>query len=74
MPWEKRTVEKQRNEFVEEVMRGEISKSELCRRYGITRRTGDKWLNRFKAGESLADRSHAPFHTPNKTSAAIEAK
>jgi transposase InsO family protein len=72
MPWEKRTVEKQRIEFVEEILRGENSKSELCRRYGITRRTGDKWLNRFKRGETLADRSHAPFHTPNKTPHEIE--
>ena len=72
MPWEKRTVERQRIEFVEEVLRGELSKSELCRRYGISRKTGDKWLNRSKAGETLADRSHAPFNSPNKTLPEIE--
>lgn len=72
MPWEKKTVEKSRIEFVSEVMRGEDSISELCRKYGITRKTGYKWLERFQNGESLDDKSHAPFHTPHKTPKVME--
>jgi transposase InsO family protein len=67
MSWEERTVEKQREAFVQEVKSGEKSKSAVCRAYGITRRTGDKWIKRYEAGERLTDRSRAPFRTPNKT-------
>lgn len=72
MPWEERGLAQMRKEFVERVQTGEKSKSELCREYGITRRTGDKWIARYEAGESLEDQSRRPFHTPNKTSEAIE--
>lgn len=73
MPWEERGLAQMRKEFVERVQTGEKSKSELCREYGITRRTGDKWIARYEAGESLADQSRRPFHTPNKTNEANEA-
>lgn len=74
MPWELRTVEKERLEFVKEVLSGELSKSALCRKYGISRVTGDKWLKRHAHGESLSDRSREPFHTPNKTRPETEDK
>jgi transposase InsO family protein len=74
MPWEERTVEKSRKEFVKEVMASEISKSKLCAKYGISRVTGDKWLKRYANGESLSNQSRAPFHIPNKTNAAVERK
>ena len=72
MPWEKKTVEKSRIEFVSEAMRGETSISELCRKYAITRKTGYKWIERFQNGENLSDKSHAPFHIPNKTPHVME--
>lgn len=72
MPWEKKTVEKSRMEFVSEVMRREDSISEICRKYGITRKTGYKWIERFQSGESLDNKSHVPFHTPHKTPQAME--
>lgn len=74
MPWELKTVEESRESFVEEVKAGEVSKSALCRKYGISRVTGDKWLNRHACGESLKDRSKEPFHSPNKTRAETEEK
>ncbi len=66
MPWEDKTVEETRLEFVKRVLSKEKSKSALCREYGISRPTGDKWIERYKNKESLSDRSHRPFHTPNK--------
>jgi putative transposase len=33
--------------FIEAHQRGEFSVSELCRRFGISRKTGYKWLERF---------------------------
>jgi len=67
MPWEERTVKMSREAFVKEVKAGEKSKSRLCREYGITRVTGDKWIKRYENGEGLADRSRAPFHVANRT-------
>ena len=72
MPWEKRTVNQMRKEFVERVLRQEKSKSGLCREYGISRPTGDKWIARYLAGETLEDRSRAPNRKPGKTSQETE--
>jgi len=50
--------------------------AELCRRYGISRKTGYKWLERHALeGEAgLADRSRAPRHQPQKTPEPVEAR
>ena len=74
MPWKARTVKMSREMFVAEVIAGEKSKSRLCREYGISRVTGDKWLKRFGTGEGLDDRSRAPFRMPNKTPQEQETK
>ena len=66
MPWKDKTVEETRMEFVKRVLANEKSKSALCREYGISRPTGDKWIARYKNNESLSDRSRRPFHTPNR--------
>ena len=72
MPWRYETVSQTRKEFVERVLRKEKSKSALCREYGISRPTGDKWINRYLNGESLDDRSRKPFKTANKISEDME--
>lgn len=74
MPWEERTVERSRRRFVEEVRSEKASISELCRRYGITRATGYKWLRREEGGAGMQDRSHCAFHIPNRTGAEMEGK
>ena len=60
MSWRVQTVEEKRMEFVERVLRQEESKTALCREYGITRKTGDKWISRYQAGEPLSDRNREP--------------
>jgi transposase InsO family protein len=37
---------------------------EICHRFGISEKTGQKWLKRFREGdlEALKDRSHAPLN------------
>jgi len=72
MPWKEQTMEKRREDFVRQVLAGEKSKSALCREYEISRPTGDKWIKRFQDGESMHDKSRAPFHTPNKTNSKTE--
>ena len=74
MAWEERTVEQMREEFVRRVLAQERSKAALCREYVISRPTGDKWLERFQEGESLADRSRAPNTIAGKTSPEMEAR
>ncbi len=47
------------------------SAQEVCRKFGISRKTFYKWLNRYKASEgdsaSLEDQSRRPHHFPRAT-------
>lgn len=73
MPWEEKTVLTMREDYVRAVLQGEESKSALCRAYGISRKTGDKWLARALEGGSLSDQSRAPNKIANKTTPDVEA-
>jgi transposase InsO family protein len=57
-----------RTEFMNRVMKGERV-ADLCREYGISRKTGDKLKNRYKElGEAgLLDQSRAPKVIPHRT-------
>ncbi len=74
MPWKETRLETMREEFVKRVLAHEKSKSALCREYGISRPTGDKWIARYLAGDKLKDLSRAPKSRPNKTDPEIEKK
>jgi putative transposase len=69
MPWRTQTVMDERARFVIEARNSFLSFSELCRRYGISRPTGYKWLQRYEREglEGLADRSHRPGSCPHAT-------
>jgi transposase InsO family protein len=58
----------QRERFIDDHRRALYSMSELCARYGISRKTGYKWLDRFAAEgqRGLRDRSHAPHRCPHR--------
>jgi transposase InsO family protein len=66
MAWENFKVEQQRLQLLTAYMAGESSMTDLCAKYGISRKTGYKWYNRFlEDGENgLIDLSKAP-HNPN---------
>jgi transposase InsO family protein len=53
---------------------GEVSFSQLCRRYSVSRTTGYKWLARWKAEglKGCEERSRRPHHSPRRTDDAIE--
>ena len=72
MPWKEETVENQRRTFVMEAAQEGSNISELCRQYGITRRTGYKWLQRYYEARSMEDQSRRPIRTPGKTPEEIE--
>jgi len=66
MAWENFKVEEQRLQLVEEYIAGETSMTDLCIRYGISRKTAYKWYHRFleEGKKGLLDLSRAP-HNPN---------
>jgi transposase InsO family protein len=70
LPWSEVTVQDQREEFVRLASQADANVSELCRRFGISRKTGYKWLSR----DELSDRSRRPHSSPARTSLALEAK
>ena len=72
MPWEKKTVMEQREAFVAAVEAKEGTVSEMCRAYGISRKTGYKWLNRAAMGQRLCDQSRCPHRQPSKTDCVTE--
>lgn len=74
MPWQEVSIMSQRREFVMFAQAEEPNVSVLCARYGISRKTGYKWLRRFGADgvAGLQDRSRRPIHTNNKTADAVE--
>ena len=71
MPWETGTVEESRARFVLEAENTFLSFSELCRRHGIARKTGYKWVDRYRTHglDGLSDRSHRPESCPHATPA-----
>lgn len=70
MPWRTPDLVAIREEFVEQAMSGRYPVAALCNAYGISEKTGHKWLNRFKeeGRPGLSDRSRAPHETPHKIS------
>lgn len=69
LSWKECDIVSERREFVELADVPGSNKSELCRRFGVSRKTGNKWYKRWKEeGEAgLQDRSRKPHSSPNKT-------
>ena len=69
MPWKETCAMDERMRFVVEVERGQMSKAAICRQFGISRPTGDKWLERYREHGlvSLVERSRAARRHPNET-------
>ena len=49
MPWLETVPIEQRARFVEDVRRGRMPLTQLCAHFGVSRKTGYKWLARFEA-------------------------
>jgi transposase InsO family protein len=71
--WERSVVE-QRYDAVREVLDGR-GVTEVAARYGVSRQSVYTWVGRYRAGglAGLQDRTHRPNHSPDKTSAEVEA-
>lgn len=73
MPWRETSPMDQRLEFVHEVESGLFTMTELAAQYGISRKTGYKWLERYAAEGALGllDRSRRPHESPHATDPAV---
>ena len=69
MPWSETSPMDQRRLFINAYVRGALSISELCTRFGVSRKTGYKWIRRFEAQglPGLEDRSRRPHTSPFAT-------
>jgi transposase InsO family protein len=74
MPWLETDVRDQRIQFVITARRPGMTMTAVCRAFGISRKTGYKWLRREREAGSVAglsDRSRRPHHSPQRTSARV---
>lgn len=74
MPWKDWSIMSQRSEFVMLAKQEGVNLSRLCQRFGISRKSGYKWIRRFDVGgiEALEDESRRPHHSPSQSSEAVE--
>lgn len=68
MPWSDRTAMDQRVQFVADFMRARCTMSELCIKYGVSRKTGYKWVDRYirHGPAGLEERARRPHSNPNE--------
>ena len=73
MPWRATSPMEERIRFVKDEATGLYTMSKLCERYGISRKTGYKWLSRFEVegAAGLVDRSRAPHRCEQRMSEAV---
>jgi putative transposase len=73
MSWKERTRVDERVVLVGEYVKGERTMAELCREFGVSRKTGYKWVARYSAEgpAGLDDRSRAPHAHPNRVAAVV---
>ena len=66
MPWQEVVTVELRQQFIQDALRGVVPMAELCAGYGISRKTGYKFLARYRAfgASGLADRSRRPHRSP----------
>ena len=64
----------QRLQFLSSYQKEEMSLSDLCREFGVSRPTGYRWINRYKevGPEGLLDHSRKPHGCSHATSEATE--
>jgi len=73
MPWKETCVMDQREAFITDWLARRSTLGALCESYGISRKTGSKWVQRFYDGglSGLVDRSRRPLVIPHRVSEEI---
>src|SRR2546426_8823157 len=75
MPWTETAPMNERMRFVTDWERDLYSMVALCERYGVSRKTGYKWVERYEreGPDGLRERSRAPHHCPHRISTDVAA-
>jgi transposase InsO family protein len=75
MPWKESSAMDERLRFVARLLEGEAM-SDVCREFGISRKTGYKLYERYKqsGAEALTDRSRRPYRYANQLPPQLEAQ
>ena len=75
MSWKTTNSKQERETFIADFQTADFAVVDLARRYGISRKTAYKWMERFEAAgwAGLEDRSRAPQRHPNALGAEMEA-
>src|SRR5213592_683488 len=70
MPWRESSPMDQRTQFIADHLRDALSITELCALYGVSRKTGYKWIERYvrHGPAGLEEGSRRPRRSPNQTS------
>src|SRR5262245_21569083 len=70
MPWREGSPMDQRTQFIADFLRDARSITELYGLYGVSRKTGYKWIDRYlrQGPPGLAEQSRRPRRSPNQTS------
>jgi transposase InsO family protein len=74
MPWKEATTMSERKAFIAKALEEGANFSAVCQEFGISRKTGYKWLKRYRE-EGLAglqDQSRRPHHSPNRIPPEVE--
>ncbi len=73
MPWKEQRAMDQKLAFVLAYMQHRVTMAELCREYGVSRKTGYKWTQRFIDGgaPNLLDRATIPHHIAHAVDPAV---
>ena len=74
MPWKNVSALEQKQRFVSLAGSGHFTVTELCQDFGVSRKTGHKWVARHAEGgmKALEERSRAPKSVTCRTSDEVE--
>lgn len=72
MGWKESDRVSERMEFVRLANVEGVNFTHLCQRFGISRKTGYKWVGRWKESGDLEDQSRRPIRSPKKTTGDAE--
>ena len=69
MPWKSISLLQARVRFVKLLLKAQQPLAEVCRTFGISRKTGYKWKRRFgeQGGRGMRDQSRRPQRSPGRT-------
>lgn len=75
MPWSETTTMDLKEQFIRDWHKHRFTVSELCANYGVSRKTGHKWITRYieQGPDGLLERSRANHHVHNRTDPTVEA-